>query len=557
MSGDAATSQTLKEAAAAAASTTIEIENDEAHDRLLQRSPSTQSRRSSTSSNSLEADIEEAKDPRKGSLTYLNCVAIVVSLQIGSGIFSTPSEISKHVSSPIIGISVWIVAGILVWTGAASFIELGRRIPHNGGVQEYLRRCYGDAYGFLFSFGYIAIGKPCSVAIISGIFAEHLNSIILPETWRTEWLNKLVALLGAVVITVVNCWGTNTGASAANAFFLLKVVGLFSIVVIGLVIGVSGKGNDLTAWIPDKVAQETDEPVALWVLVGEYTTAMFGALFTYGGWETANYVAGDMKNPMRDLPRVINSAMVIVMVGFVLANVALYIVVPMEALRERKIVAVTFGIQVFGTLGGIAYSLLVAISCLGALNSSIFAMGRLIVVASERRYLPSFFGDPEHESKEEETFHYKNYLRGWPSPIVSSVMMLIQKTETLRWDHKVPVYALLLNALLSSIYIVFGTFSFLLTFIGIAEYIFLFFAILGLFILRRKPEIGEPIPRTWNINPIVFCVCSAFIVLRGVITDPLQGLALLVFNLLGLGLRTFIVGADQKGDVELLNVPSR
>jgi L-type amino acid transporter 6 len=330
-------SRTLKSTVSAS---TTQLD-DESHERLLQRSPSTQSQSSSSDhDHDLDIDIEEAKDPRKGSLTYLNCVAIVVSLQIGSGIFSTPSEISKHVSSPLLGISVWIVAGILVWTGAASFIELGRRIPQNGGVQEYLRRCYGDQLGFLFSFGYIVIGKPCSIAIISGIFAEHLNAIILPETWRNEWLNKLVALLGALTITGVNCWGTNTGASAANGFFILKVVGLFSIVVIGLVIGVSGKGNDLFAWIPDKVVQGSDQPVALWVLVGEYTTAMFGALFTYGGWETVNYVTGDMKNPTRDLPRVINSAMVIVMVGFVLANISLYIVVPMDALRERKAVAV-------------------------------------------------------------------------------------------------------------------------------------------------------------------------------------------------------------------------
>lgn len=331
-------SRTLK-TAASASTTTIQLD-DESHDRLLQRSPSIQSRSSSSPISEHEIDIEEAKDPRKGSLTYLNCVAIVVSLQIGSGIFSTPSEISKHVSSPLLGISVWVVAGILVWTGAASFIELGRRIPRNGGVQEYLRGCYGDACGFLFSFGYILIGKPCSIAIISGIFAEHLNAIVLPETWRNEWLNKLVAFLGALLITGINCWGTNTGASAANGFFVLKIVGLFSIAVIGLAIGVSGKGNDLFAWIPDKMAQESDQPVALWLLVGEYTTAMFGALFTYAGWESANYVAGDMKDPVRDLPRVINSAMVIVMIGFVLANVALYIVVPMDALRERKIVAV-------------------------------------------------------------------------------------------------------------------------------------------------------------------------------------------------------------------------
>lgn len=99
----------------------------------------------------------------------------------------------------------------------------------------------------------------------------------------------------------------------------------------------------------------------------------------------------------------------------------------------------TFGVQVFGVIGGIAYSLLVAISCLGAMNSSMFSMGKLIVSASERKYVPSFLGDPEHESKEEESFHYQSILRGWPKPVVSAIMTLVQKTEALRWDYKVPV----------------------------------------------------------------------------------------------------------------------
>lgn len=92
---------------------------------------------------------------------------------------------------------------------------------------------------------------------------------------------------------------------------------------------------------------------------------------------------------------------------------------------------------------------------------------------------------------------------------------------------------------------------------GIAEYVFLLFAVLGLFILRQQPELREPVPRTWTINPIIFCVCSAFIVLRGVITDPFQGLALLVFNLGGLGLRRYIIGADQREHMELHDIPTR
>lgn len=224
----------------------------------------------------------------RGSLTYLNGLALVVGLQIGSGIFSAPSEVSKHVSSSTIGVSVWLVAGLLVWTGAASFIELGRAIPHNGGVQEYLRRCYCDFYGFMFSWIWITITKPCAIAIIATIFAEHLSRAIFPEAWVSIWLDKLVALVGLALITALNCVGTNTGASAANAFLVLKLSALFSIVLIGFVAGATKDSAESTE--PSQVVEPDD--VQVWNIIGEYVTALFGALFCYGGWETVSTTAG-------------------------------------------------------------------------------------------------------------------------------------------------------------------------------------------------------------------------------------------------------------------------
>ncbi|KAF4637314.1 hypothetical protein G7Y89_g770 [Cudoniella acicularis] len=320
---------------------------------------------------------------RQGSLTYLNGLSLVVGLQIGSGIFSAPSEVSKHVPNAPAAIAVWLVAGLLVWTGALAFIELGRAIPKNGGIQEYIRQCYGDIYAFLFSWVWIAIVKPCSIAVISTIFAEHLNSAVLPNSWTSVWVNKLVALIGITLITMVNCLGTNTGANAANGFLVLKLFGLFSIVAIGIFIGVSGKALSETQ--PTKpVTPETafnTTPNAklpgLWVTLGEYVTAFFGALFCYGGWETVGFVAGDMRDPQRDLSRVINSAMAIVLFGFVFMNLSLYIVLPMDTIRDQKTVAVTFGYYVFGTPGTLIYSFVVSMSCLGALNSNVFATGRL------------------------------------------------------------------------------------------------------------------------------------------------------------------------------------
>lgn len=328
---------------------------DEGHQRLLPPDPADEdldTTISRISFDSREGDSSSPPNDTKRTLTYLNGLTLVVSLQIGSGIFSAPSEVSKHVSSPLAGVSVWFLSGLLVWTGAASFIELGRAIPRNGGIQEYLQVCYGDFCGFMFSWIWITIAKPCAMAIIATIFAEHLNHVLFPDSWVTEWLNKLVAIIGLAFITGMNCIGTHTGANLATGFLVMKLIGLFSIVVIGFIVAATGKSvnsnrttqlstvgesnlSDATITMPG-----SEGGISIWTSVGEYVTAVFGALFCYGGWDTVGFVAGEMRNPFRDLPRVINSAMAIVMCGFVLMNVALYMVVPMDMLRERKTVAV-------------------------------------------------------------------------------------------------------------------------------------------------------------------------------------------------------------------------
>ena len=114
----------------------------------------------------------------RGSLTFINGLALVLGLQTGSGIFSAPSQVSNHGPSPGPAVLIWLVSGILVWTGTASFIELGLAIPRNEGIQEYLKVCYGDYLGFLFTWVYIAIAKPCAMAMIAMIFAENLSSAI-------------------------------------------------------------------------------------------------------------------------------------------------------------------------------------------------------------------------------------------------------------------------------------------------------------------------------------------------------------------------------------------
>jgi L-type amino acid transporter 6 len=221
------------------------------------------------------------------TLTFFNGLALVVGLQIGSGIFFAPSQVSNHVPSPGAGVLVWFVGGLLVWTGASSFIELGIAIPKNGGIQEYLTFCYGDFAGFLFSLMYLVIPKPAANAMIATVFSEHVCNAFLPSHSASVWVVKPVAVGGLWVITVVNCLGARTGALVANCFLILKFFLLSSIVFIGLAVAIKGTGNGVPrssgGWFGDDAGSGKG---SLWLMVGGYVTALYGALFCYGGWET-------------------------------------------------------------------------------------------------------------------------------------------------------------------------------------------------------------------------------------------------------------------------------
>ena len=171
-----------------------------------------------------------------------------------------------------------------------------------------------------------------------------------------------------------------------------------------------------------------------------------------------------MSNSARDLPRVINSSMSIAVGGFVLVNIALFTVLTFQNVREKSTVAVVslaqlftmialqaqttdslpkdFGLQVFGSIGGLLYSLVVSMSCLGSLNASVFSAGRLVVAASKDHYVPKILGNGHCPTKEDDSASTTRLLRGFPSPIASSIIWLAARTEHLRWDRMVPMYVL-------------------------------------------------------------------------------------------------------------------
>lgn len=230
--------------------------------------------------------LDASNIPR--SMSYTNGLGLVLGLQIGSGIFSSPSAVINSAGSPILAMVIWFVAGILAWTGASSFIELGSIVPINGGMQEYLRYCYHDICGFLAALTWIFIVKPCGVAMISLVFSEYLTRVFAFEENQSIWISKGIAFAAIVLITKFNCMGIRTSAGLTNGFLVVKLIGLASIIATGFTVGIVQYLRENRVY-HISLGNASGPGMELGGHLGSYTDAILAALWAYSGWEAVGY----------------------------------------------------------------------------------------------------------------------------------------------------------------------------------------------------------------------------------------------------------------------------
>jgi hypothetical protein len=224
------------------------------------------------------------------TLTYLNGLSLIVGLIIGSGIFSSPSQVNSHAGSPGAALIVWVVAGILAWTGAASYAELGGAIPLNGGPQVYLSKIFGELAGFLFTWVAVLVLKPGSAAIISIIMGEYLVRAAIGAEAETVnvWVNKSVALAGVATVTFLNCVSTRLGTRMNDVLMFLKFVALLGVTVIGIVVaatGYSATGAANRDWKDHPWFEGTKMDASEWAV------ALYAGLWAFDGWDNVSLLS--------------------------------------------------------------------------------------------------------------------------------------------------------------------------------------------------------------------------------------------------------------------------
>lgn len=373
-------------------------------------------RRSSTTSYNSQSSIKQ--------LTTRHAFAILVTLQIGSGIFASPAQVDSNVPSPGAALLVWIIGGLLSWAGAASFAELGAALPLNGGMQEYLRYVFGDTFAWICAWVYIMAVKPSSMAIQSIVIAESIGSVSSSEP-LPGWLLKLIAAVAFVTMVLLNSINTKFTLRLSESFTVFKIstVGLIVLGGFAAVLAHLINPNSTLAGASDWYSKNwfatrptvseghtiNWDSISTWERYGHYCAAIYGGLWAYDGWDNvskrrrfeatqiadmqiqANVVASEIQDPGRSLPRAIKAAMVVVLSSFEFVNIAYYILLSWDKMSSSNAVAVSAATSLLGRPAGILITILVAVSCAGSVTSNVFSVGRLTVAASQRHYLPAFF----------------------------------------------------------------------------------------------------------------------------------------------------------------------
>lgn len=223
----------------------------------------------------------------------------------------------------------------------------------------------------------------------------------------------------------------------------------------------------------------------------------------------------------------IHTSLPLVILCYLLANISYFFVLPTHVIESSNTVAVAFGSQVFGPVGAFILALFVSGSCFGALNATTFTSGRLVYAAGKEGYMPSLFGTIGL-GKSHRAIRLNANTSSKPTKMVAWA------ADPEAGFFFTPISAMLLNAFITAVYIVTGSFDSLVTFYGVAGYTFYFQTVLGLIILRvREPDLERPY-KTWITTPIIFCCVSLFLLSRAVFAEPVQTLLVVAFMAVGL-----------------------
>ena len=394
--------------------------------------------------------------------------AIMVGIMIGSGIFRTPTSIAQELGSPLLILLLWLAGGILSLFGALTYAELGTLFPQAGGLYVFLQRGFGNRVAFIFGWTYMLLVQPLAIATIATVFSEHLNKLL-----GTKFDTRIITCAVALLLTGLNVTGIHRGARLAVILTGLKVVALAFIVGVALALT---KG-DTANFTP------TAAPKSLLLAL---TPVLAAILWTYDGWSDAAAVAGEVKEPQKQLPRMFLLGTTVVIALYVAVNAVYIWMIPLSTMRETTTVAPLVMERLLGDIGGDIVTVMILISTLGATHASIIVGSRVTFAQARDRLLFSDLGRVHRTYR-------TPFVALWVQAVLSCVMVI--------WLER---FERMISGFVFTIWIFYGL------------------AAAAVIVLRvRRPELVRPY-RCWGypVVPLVFIVSAAAVTLLAIIDSP-------------------------------------
>jgi basic amino acid/polyamine antiporter, APA family len=447
------------------------------------------------------------------TLGLWTCVSIVVGGIIGSGIFMKPAVMATQLGSPELLLMVWVGAGVITLFGALSNAEVAAMIPETGGQFVFFKVMYGDFFAFLYGWAAFAVFNTAgnaSIAYVLGTYTEYFITLprFAPDVEQSVSFTipligtifplqnfgvKAVTILVVIGLTFINYRSTRSGGNIQVVFTILKILAM-AMIVFGLLF--SGEGNWSNLYEDSSVIRPEG-----WAFLAALVAATSGAFWGYDGWNNITFVAGEIKDPQRNIPKSLLLGLLICICTYGLITLAYEYVLPIDKVASSQMVASDAAAVVMGAAGGGIIAFMVIVSTFGTTNGNILATARVTFAMAQDKQFFAFAG--------------KVHPR-----------------------FKTPGNALWIQGVWTSLLVVSGSFDMLTDMLIFVSWFFYGMSALGVFVLRYKMPDRERPYRVWGypVVPGIFVVFTFSFLVTTLVTDIYlfqTGKTVLINSLLG------------------------
>jgi APA family basic amino acid/polyamine antiporter len=419
------------------------------------------------------------------SLSLFDMTMIAIGSSIGSGIFLTPALIAHQIDSPFWILGLWLVGGIMALCGALTYAELGAMLPRAGGVYGFLTEAYGGLAGFLYGWAYFLVVNTGALGALAIAFSTYFGYFVpLSPNGQLS-----VAIVGIILVTVINVLGVKAGGVFSDIFTVLKLAGIAILLGAGFVWGSSATTNFLTP-----ISKSDGD------LSSALTIAFVSVLWSYGGWQHATFTSAEAKNPQYTVPRALILGASVVALVYVAVNVAyMFLLSPSQIGNSPRVAADALS-AVMGPIGGTIISLTIFISTFGTTG--------IYTLTAPRIYYA-----------------------------MANDGVFFKKVAEVHPRFQTPMFAILSQSGWAIVLLLFwGTYEKLISYVVFTDWIFFALAAYSVFVLRKKQPLATRPYRTlgYPITPVIFITIAGWFVITTLVERPAESWAGLAFLALGI-----------------------